>query len=87
MNISLPCFRERTEHELNQSIKYYNYFTDGSCKPCLASASVSVPLNLLSIYVIYQSQASAVASGKLADGPIHLIFVGKVMPYWPSVGN
>ena len=82
MNLSLPCFGERTELELNQSIKYYDFFTYasyGSCKPCLAIASISVPLNLLCIYVIYRSQATAVANGKLAGGPIHLIFVGKVL--------
>ena len=48
-----------------------------NCKTCLASTIISIPLNFLTIYIIYKSQGKAVADGKLCDGAIHLMFLGK----------
>ena len=76
MNISLPCFAGLNDHDVNQSLDYYDTFQD-NCKTCLASTIISIPLNFLTIYIIYKSQGKAVADGKLCDGAIHLMFLGK----------
>ena len=78
MNTSMPCFIEENARAQNLSLKCYDLLSKDSCTTCLASAIISVPLNLISVFVIYKSQAEAVARGSLSDGPIHLIFLGRL---------
>ena len=77
MNTSLPCFYSMSGYDVNKTVDFYHLLHDGHCSPCLVSTILSVPFNILSMIVIYRSQAKAVAEGKLGDGPIHLIFLGE----------
>ena len=85
LNLSLPCFAEMDDRSLNDSVMYLRLLFAGASTPSLITSLVAIPLNALSLYLIYMSQVKKrrgggggkkrTASSAVSEGALHLMLL------------
>ena len=64
LNLTLPCFMAMNDSERNTSLLHFHLWVIGIKTPIFITSLIAIPLNLLAIIVMYQSQF-----GKLSGTP------------------